>query len=249
MSDSPAQEVKRTMFADSFGGSLVVPLMAIRSVGPAAETLATVMSISLSGTFVSQQTIATTARIPVDTVKKHLSKLVPDWLENEGRQPTKRGWIRRTVTLLPTTLAKRSRSPYILLPWWARCSLNLRQIDRTRTSNRLSWSEKVLFGLIASRFLGIQSKGEEEGSGCLSEEAYDEDRYLFSLRYLELQTGMDRKTIVSAKRSLHRAKLIEWLGDGETTDRLFPNFKIDIVEKPAKPGYFYISIEFRKDES
>ena len=250
MATTPSKEIERTHFCDSLSNSLAVPLAAVRAVGPAAETLATVMQISLGETFVSQNAIAERARLPVDTVKKHLNKLVPEWIENNGRQRTKGGRVRRTVTLHPTAMARHNRSPYLLIPWWASCWLNLKQIDRTRKTNRLSWSEKVLLGIVVSRFVGIQTGTDDANPGCINTDAYEPERYEFSLRYLEKQTGLDHKTITRAKQSLHRVKLISWRGevepDGKTTDFLVPNFLIDVVEKPAvRSGFVHVSLVFR----
>jgi hypothetical protein len=235
--------VVETRFPDSLDQNLQIGLPSIRAVGPAAETLATLISISTKDSFVRYSEIARRARLPETTVKKHIAKLQPDSLENKGRQPTRSGWVRRTTTIRPTKMALGQRDKYILLPWWARCNLNLEAIDRSRRSCRLSWSEKVLFGFVISQFIKIQQGEKEAIPGSIACEAFNRDRYQFSLSGLSAALGLDRKTIVSVKRSLHRIQLIDWSRDEGSKDWIAPNFGLKVRNTPAeKPGFCHIEL-------
>ena len=76
-----------------------IPLQAARESGPAAQTLAGMLEISGRETFRCVKEIARTGRSKPSTTRKHLLTLVTDgWLEDCGREKTRRGYARRTVT-------------------------------------------------------------------------------------------------------------------------------------------------------
>ena len=183
--------------------------------GPAAQTLGGLLAISTRETYVSNQAIADHANLPLRTVKHHIAALSQaGWVTNDGRQRTNAGRLRRTATRCVTSKAKHC-TRYGVLPNWTSL-LNLK------------WAERAVFSLVMARALAV-------GSGVNATEAASEvdslgdlanghwDRFGFSLRQIERQTGLGRAAIATAKRSLAKRKLVARTdGDGDS-DTLFPS--------------------------
>ncbi len=209
-------------YIESLTNSLKVTLHAIKALGPAAETLSSLLQVSRKGTFVEQAKIAEVAMLPFDTVVKHLATLTPDWVENDGREKTSKGYTRRTPTRRPTRLALRD-GKYILIPQWARGPMVL----ENGKSHRLRWAEKVLLGIVCSRVAGIAEGTSRETGSPHAEMVENEDRYRFGLWEIKQMTGLSSNTVTAAKRSLNAIGLIDWSRheSGNRGDYIVPNFE------------------------
>ena len=81
------------------GEWLKLPFAAMRDVGPAAQTLGGILAITSTETFSAASRIAERSRLPLPTVRRHLSTLAQrGWLDNLGRGHTRQGASRRTCT-------------------------------------------------------------------------------------------------------------------------------------------------------
>ena len=70
--------------------------------------------------------------------------------------------------------------------------------------------------------------------------ADEEQRFCFSLSYLERQTGLTRKSLVSGKRELHRVGIIDWTGDDASINCIQPRWDFRVIQTPTRPGYFKV---------
>jgi DNA-binding MarR family transcriptional regulator len=232
---------------------------AVRDVGPASQTLAAFVGIATrSGeSFVPVSDIASQARLPIKTVRKHLVTLAAAaWIENKGRQKTKRGWLRRTATLRITAKTREAleESRWGYLPAWACCTIrNMREHRQRRSPGRLSWSARVVGSVVMSRLLSLKSAAEKnEGHGFdlfdiegAIENMGGDDRFSFSLSQITADTGLDRKSVIRAKRELKRLGIIGWYHKRDDPGRhashmLVPNPKFLIRQTPAKGGGVYL---------
>jgi hypothetical protein len=209
-----------------------MPHQIMQDIGPATQTLAGILKLTNKETFTSAENIASPARLRLSTVRKHLVILHNHgWLENKGREHTRRGQPRRTATIKITSKTKDHLEPYGILPWWACCSLSKKNL-------RLPWSSKALLSVIMSRAVGmkvVQERIQESVDDCYVEPDDDDgERFRFSLRRLEQDTGLTRESIVDAKQFLARHRIILWGGsakiDGITKDMLRPNWGLEIIE-------------------
>lgn len=79
------------------GQWIKLPLAVMKDVGPAVQTLGGLLRVTNKETYIETATIAGHARLPVATVRKHLVTLdARGWIDNRGRQETRRGRLRRT---------------------------------------------------------------------------------------------------------------------------------------------------------
>jgi hypothetical protein len=230
------------------GEWLKLPLAVMRDCGPAAQTLAGLMRITNKETFASVSTIATRARLPLWTCRKHLVTLdAKGYISNDGRGRTRRGAPRRTCTIRIAGRTKAAiQAGYGVLPWWACCL--------PRSGGRLPWSSKAVLSVIMARLMSMVSIVEEQdGRGNLhADEPWDSisnlgdaDRFRFSLDSLERDTGLSRPAIVGAKRELKDRKIINWYRDqrldgGDGTDVLIPSETFRVVVTPASEGRCYV---------
>jgi hypothetical protein len=204
---------------------------------------------------VAVATIAGHARLPTKTARNHLEALtLHGWINNAGRQHTRRGAPRRTCTLRLTRKSTAAIKPieddgsliYGMLPWWA-C---------LRGRIALPWCAKAVLSVVMARLMALKATiQEQEGKADLNTEDLwgsiallgDEDRFRFSLEQLEL-TGLDHKSIIAAKRKLRRSGVIRLLGGrrdhgGHETDSLFPNEAFRVVVTPSSEGRCFVDFE------
>jgi len=230
-----------------------LPLAVMQDAGPAAQTLAGLMKVSLKETFVPVADIAARARLPIGTVRKHLATLHDHgWINNKGRQPTRRNWKRRTATIAITQKTRDALDEYGFLPWWSCCSI--------AKVGRLPWSAKAVLSVVVARLAGMK-RAITDHDGMADLDANDmqgsidnlggKDRFQFSLKSLCEQTGLDHKTVIKAKRMLnHKFGIVDWAGTGNkpeiatTTDLLAPNWHFRVTVIPAGEGL--ITLAFSK---
>ena len=215
---------------------LKFPYAIMRDCGPAVQTLAGLLEITNRETFVNISRIASEAGVPLATCRKHLTKLHEGgWINNQGRQRTRSGFLRRTATISVTSKTRENLTPYGILPWWARRVLR-------------PWSARALFSFLMSELCKVKSVAENEWENAYM--AYDivteYGRFQFSLKRLEMTTGLSRHSIIRAKRVLAGKSIIRWSGNDFTPDKLAPNEQFLASIKPAdEPGYCYI--EFTRE--
>ena len=234
---------------DSLDGKwLKLPLAVMRDAGPATQTLAGILKVTNRETFAATKKLALVARLPVATMRKHLATLdARGWIENAGRERTRRGAPRRTCTIKVTKQTIDALGEYGVLPWWACCSIS--------KVGRLPWSAKAVLSIIMARLMALKKAATEHDSDCLDDDelwgAMDnlggDDRYRFSLDALQAKTGLSRESVVDAKRRLATHKIITWCSaddrtDGGTPSQLLspsPAFRVRIT--PAGEGRCYVA--------
>ena len=103
-------------------GYLVLSRAAMREAGAAAQTLGAFYRLAVKAQFIVFHRvvlIADIAGLPSRTVRHHIELLVGQgWLDNLGRQKTRSGWVRRTVSYRLSQKARRLKRPYAALPGW-----------------------------------------------------------------------------------------------------------------------------------
>ena len=238
MVQEAGREVQRISLLDSLRGEwLKLPLGIMQDVGPAVQTMGGLLAITNRETYVPIGDIATRARLPASTVKKHLVTLdAKGWIDHQGRQQTRRGFLRRTATIRITRRATEAMEPYGFLPWWACCTIH--------KVGRLPWCCKAVLSIfmarVCSTWAGLKEVCEDDENVFLAN--LEGERFRFGLDYLADQTGLSRDSVVSAKQSLARVGIIKWIGDhprrGHDTDThiLFPNGCFEVVVTPASAG-------------
>jgi hypothetical protein len=214
---------------------------ACKNVGPAAQTLAGVLRKTNRSTFVSTDEIANFSRVPLATCRKHLSILESTgYLVNEGRKRTPAGKPRRTCTICVTPTAREAITEYWSLPELLACSF--------RNAKRLNWAERVLLAVIVTRLQSVLASFRESRQ-LETVEDYDcyirEDRFQFSLSFLEQKTGLSRPTICRAKHGLWERKIIRLIGetDGVTRDTMLPNWQFDLTQTFTKDNCFFLDLQ------
>jgi DNA-binding MarR family transcriptional regulator len=203
-------------------GWLKMPFDAMQDVGPAAQTLGGILRFTDKETYVPLDDIATAARLPKGTVKKHLVKLdAGGWIYRKGREKLRSGWLRRTATIQVTAKARAAAATaYGVLPLWA-CD-----------AGRLTWAARAVLSIVLGRLMSLKAAIEEQDGHGLETEDYwgsisnmgDEDRFRFSHDSLHRQTGLFQGAVIDAKRQLSRAGIVDWMGaDGSKKgDVLYP---------------------------
>ena len=219
------------------GEWLKLPFAAMRDIGPAAQTLGGILAITSTETFSAASRIAERSRLPLPTVRRHLSTLSQrGWLDNLGRGHTRQGAPRRTCTHRLSCRTKESLDPYGILPWWACGSI--------QPHGEAPWCAKAVLSVIMSRLCVLKHTAEQMGRYDLREALEDiggDERFRWSLRNLEDATGLARDSIVAAKQWLARARIIRWSGvktakGCHAKDVLSPNWMFRVTAKPASRG-------------
>jgi hypothetical protein len=223
------------------GEWIKLPLQIMLDVGPAVQTLGGLVRLTNHKTFSSAKEIAKKARLPISTARKHLVALDQGgWIENKGRQRTRRGRPRRTATIAISAKTKAHLEPYDILPWWACCEI--------RKIGKLPWSAKALLAVVMARLMSLKAGAQRQGDHYDDEEVIGaieniggEDRFRFSLDWLAEQTGLARHSVIAAKRRLYELGIVEWCGgdrdDGGTrADLLVPGWCFRVIVTPASAG-------------
>jgi DNA-binding MarR family transcriptional regulator len=134
---------------------LKLPLRIMQDVGPAAQTMGGILKLTNRETFSSVSDIAHKARVPIGTARKHLLTLDANgWIQNRGRQHTRRGAPRRTATIALTSKAKTAATEYAVLPWWTCCSI--------RKVGKLPWSAKAVLSVVMARLMSLKAVVERD---------------------------------------------------------------------------------------
>jgi hypothetical protein len=215
---------------------LKLPMAAMRDVGPAVQTLGSVLKVTLRETFVPVSRIASRAHLPTTTVRKHLKALHDaGWIVNRGRQRTRSGAPRRTCTIAvtPMTLGA-AQTDYGLLPWWA------------AGNPELNWSARALLSVIMAKLAAVRAGAEKHLPNMGFWAAFEGygwcDQFRFGLDVLGRNTGLARESIIAAKRTLARHGIINWLrgpkreDGGMTRDYLVPEQGFLVTITPTSPG-------------
>ena len=237
-------EAQEIPLVDSLRGEWIkLPLAVMQDVGPAAQTLGGLLKVTNKQTFSAVANVATRARLPVATVRKHLLVLHDRaWIINHGRQDTRAGHPRRTATIAISAKAKAVLDTYGFLPWWACYSI--------RRVGRLPWCCRSVLSIIMARLASLAAAVErQDGEGLDAKDIEgsianmgDDERFRFSLESLERQTGLTRHSIVRAKKLLnHRYGIIRWCGDvakatkgtANTVHYLVPKWEFRVIVTPA----------------
>jgi hypothetical protein len=227
-----------------------LPLAAMQTVGPAVQTLGGLLKVTNRETYICVADIASKARLPTATVRKHLRRLdEAGWIDNAGRQHTRRGAPRRTATIKITKQTIDHLEPYGMLPWWSCRKISYVE-GRTKKVLRLPWCCRAVLSVWMARLCSLKSAAvaqqdavtDEEYAGAIDNLGGD-DRFRFSLRWLTEVTGLTRESVVFAKRFLnHKCGIVRWTGDKPqagvttTTDFLYPNWDFRVVSTPASEG-------------
>ena len=247
------RETQEISLLESLNGEWIkMPLAAMQDVGPAVQTLGGLLKVTNRETYSPVSDIAGKARVPIATARKHLVILDgKGWINNRGREHTRRGAPRRTATIAISKHTKNKIEPYGVLPWWACCSI--------RKVGKLPWSVKAVLSIIMARLAALRAGAQQQADHQDDEEligAIDnmggEDRFRFSLTWLMRQTGLTHDSITTAKRLLKdRFGLVQWIGTprpkgkfrpGATpeTDLLVPNWDFRGLVTPASPEHCYL---------
>lgn len=217
-----------------------LPRKAVLEVGPAAQTLGGLLMLTDRETFCSLAKIASEARIPMETLRNHMPKLhEAGYVELLGREKTRSGRARRTVTIRITKKAKDESRDYFPLLWWSAAML------------RNSWSSRLLWAFVVKSALGLRKAAKaatDDDVGDLAEHVENlggDDRFQFSLNNIGRETGLTRETIISAKRNLWRQKIIDWSGqsDGLSTDVITPNWNSQLMITDTGNGMCTLAIK------
>ncbi len=183
---------------------LVLPIEAVKEVGPATQTLAGLLALTKNTTFVKVDRIAEASSLPRRTCQLHLQTLAAQgWIENEGREKTATGKTRRTSTIRITARARPSITRWFHpVPYWAVCP-----------SLGLKWSELLILALVyhqvkkmAQVCLSARNKSFMDGDidwGDLENIGIDSN-FRWSVTKIESETGLSRPSICKAKAWLHR---------------------------------------------
>lgn len=212
-----------------------LPLPVMQDCGPAAQTLGGILALSKTSTFASTKTIARKARLPRRTVEKHIDTLeAKGWIKNCGRGVNRQGKPLRTPTLDITDRARSAAEEYGVLPWWA-----------TFDTERFAWSSRAVLSVIMARLMKLGAAAarivaDGDGTPDVWELVEDRgpDRWRFPIRHLEQTTGLDRKSIIAAKRDLSRRKIVTWNGGdgGVEYDTLMPRRDFVVTYWPRQNG-------------
>ena len=178
---------------DSLDGGEWIKLLvtAMQECGPAAQTLGGFLKVTMRETYSPVEEIASKARLPVATVRKHLVALdKAGWLRNAGRQPTRRGYPRRTATIRVTERTRKALDTgisldgkrdliYGILPWWACCTGKV----------KMPWCCKAILSIVMARLASLRaSVDQQDGCGLTIDDLEGsienlggEDRFKFGL--------------------------------------------------------------------
>lgn len=188
------------------GAWLPLPLGAMRSVGAASLTLGAMLSLSRGKTFVANERIADAARLPLRTVKRHLSVLEGEGLViDHGRGRTSAGRTRRTVTRSIAREVVQDR--YLILPRWL------------AGDPELSWAHHAVSAVWFSRFARFaaaarrlciadadSAEGLEEWESAAQGQAY---RWRLTIPLVMAETGIGKTAAQLALAWLETAPFVD----------------------------------------
>jgi len=242
IADDPEEKPGYVPLVDAVNVNYIKLLVdAMHDVGPASQTLAAILDVTNSQTFVGRDKLAAIAGLSVRTTERHLLKLEAHrWIKNLGRQAgDDKSWKRRTCTikLTPRTLAALRRDsqngvpPYLQLPkWLTRC---LKPATGNKPSRPFSYADLATFAAIASAY----QKMERTAQKMEADRGYFLHMVSLSLATLRKMTGLSQQSIVAAKAELaacglikvfpHRAKPT-YIEDYSTPDDIIPNWDAQI---------------------
>lgn len=238
-----------------------LPLLAMQEVGPAVQTLGGLLKVSNKETFGAVETIAESARQPIKTTRKHLVTLDRfGWIVNCGRKRTRAGRPRRTCTITVTAKTKEAAKSYGILPWWT-CA-TIRTIGRTGTGRRgtykMPWCAKAVLSIILARLASMvkvvkeqverADLSPEQMADAIANFASEDWRWQWSGEQLAVQTGLDRKSVITGKHWLFHHGIIRLESTvgpfgGSGRDRLEPSDTFRLVKTPVKEGSFYLDFQ------
>ncbi len=233
---APADTKEITLEDTLTGHWLKVPLQAMQECGPAAQTLAGIYVLTNSCTFRQQSEVASESRLSIATCRKHLVTLEQHgWIRNEGRGHTAKGRPRRTATIRLRSKAKTAREPYGMLPWWATCTF--------RNGRKFKWCSRALLAMWMAELAKIRSAwmNDDPSGRSFVEYVYEDStwRWRMSLDTIQARTGLTRPSVITAKKQLAAAGVIDWQGS-YSADILAPNLDFRVLETPAGPGQCYL---------
>lgn len=136
------------------GDWLKLPCTIMADVGPAVQTLGGLLKLTSKEIFRPMSDIAEAARVPLGTARKHVVTLHEQgWIENQGRQKTRGGRLRRTATVKITKQTRERLEPYGILPWWA---------AHNNRKGKIPWSAKAVLAIIMARLCSLKAAAVQE---------------------------------------------------------------------------------------
>lgn len=216
---------------------LRLPLTIMQDCGPATQTLAGLLAITRRETYAAAEKISRHARLPLPTVRKHLTTLAAaGWIMDRGRRHTRTGHPRRTCTITLPERTRQAMQPYGVLPWWATAKVPVH--------GRMPWATRAVLSLVMARLMSHAAAAERESNSTdeldkaawIEEYLGDDARWRFSLAWIERNTGLARHSCIAAKQDLKRRGIVDWFGDGETADHLPPRWRFCVEVRPAGEG-------------
>ncbi|MBP60043.1 MAG: hypothetical protein CMJ62_00835 [Planctomycetaceae bacterium] len=193
-----------------------LPLEVMRDCGRAVQTLGGILAVSTRETFLNQTEISRHAGLPLGTLRRHLKTLDRrEWITNQGRQRTSRGFLRRTATLTVTEKTREARRFYGVLPGWVSRDL------------KLPWCARAILSVWFARLMKLNAARKKTNYYYDSLEVFIEetgaDKFHFPLSLLERETGLARHSVIKAKRCLAETGIILLSTNGSESDSMLPN--------------------------
>lgn len=232
-----------------------LPLGIMQDVGPAVQTLGGLLKVTHRETFVPVGRIASEARIPLATVRKHLGTLHnAAWIVHAGREETRGGRLRRTATIKLPKKTIENLEPYGILPWWACCRIKL----NSKAYGHLPWSARAVLSVVMARLCGFKkvvddADGQanldpEDMAGSIENMGGADRCWRFPLGWLTRQTGLDHKSVSTAKVFLnHGCGIIRWYqgmeGELGGAHILEPNWDFGVIVTPAPKGGVFLAFD------
>jgi hypothetical protein len=224
-----------------------LPLAAMREVGPAVVTLAAIVGDTdrkkeCMRTFKAVGLIAEAGRVPVPTCRKHLPQLTSGgWLLNKGREHTRTGAPRRTVTYVVTPktraeLVSGDPPKWAPLPKWA--------MSARLKGQALPWSARAVLAVVFMRLMGLHTRALNQGEGFENlweflEGIGGERHFRFSHRYVMELTGLSQQAVQQGKWSLGDWGIVS-VGrrqrddGGDDATVLYPRKEFRVMFTPAR---------------
>jgi hypothetical protein len=180
-----------------------LPVAAMQQLGGAARLVARLYeTCGRNGCFRSLRNMAAELRMPRATIAKMLAKCeTAGWLVNTGRQKTRTGRLRRTVTWRLSKLAREQKMPFVPWPKWT-------------DWYPMAWTtaEVFCYSVILNRYCTLwdanpdnQRVGADDALRQRDDyEGPADERYGISLAEFEQVTGLSRPSIVQGLKSLER---------------------------------------------
>lgn len=238
-----------------------LPTAAMRECGPAAQTLgATLRWITNKETYMSAHKMCKIARQPLTTFRRHMQQLdEAGFIKNLGRQK------RRSPTIRILQKARTAADhEWGVLPSWAMCNTRtlVDQAAGAREGGRMPWGSRAVLSIVLARLAAMRAEIErQEGQFLDGEELWGavehfggEDKFKFSLAYLESQTGLRKAAIVDAKQWLNEWGILTWnsttgRNGGYGRDCLYPSYEFRVTKTPAGEDSFFLDYALSCDWS